>query len=90
MWDVPDGILVWADVLHPGRNVAAVTLAGLVDDGGLRCGTVESERPSDLDGADLSWRRWELTADRSLDDLAEREATGCRPEITSRRCAPPG
>jgi hypothetical protein len=67
----PAGILIWADVVHPDRHVVAVTLAGLLDERGVRCGEVSSSRPGDLDIADLTWQQFAPPAEHPLSRLAE-------------------
>ena len=65
------GLIVWSDACDPGRsNVVAVTLAGMVDCRGLRCGSVCSSRPGDLEAADLTWLTVPQGSEVSLADLA--------------------
>jgi hypothetical protein len=76
IWDTDpatwgSGLIVWSDVCHADRNVVAVTLAGVVDCRGLRCGTVCSSRPGDLEVADLTWLNVPHSGDVSLADLAD-------------------
>jgi hypothetical protein len=50
---------------------AAMTLAGLVNEGGLRCGTVIPSRPGDLSDAQFTWHRHDVTDLDGLAGLAE-------------------
>jgi hypothetical protein len=65
------GLIVWTDISHVDRNVVAVTLAGVLDHYGLRCGTVCGSRPGYLPAADLTWLKVPYGADASLADLAD-------------------
>jgi hypothetical protein len=49
----------------------AVTLAGVADRRGLKCGTVCSSRPGYLEVADLAWLNAPQSGDVSLADLAD-------------------
>jgi len=42
-----DGLLVWADLLHPARNVIGACLGAQVDRTELRCGALNPHNPGD-------------------------------------------
>lgn len=65
------GLNIWSDVCHPGRNAAALTLAGVLDRRGLRCGTVCPARPGDPAAMDLTWLAVPLGEAASLPALAD-------------------
>jgi len=76
IWDADaatggSGLIVWSDVSHVDRNVVAVTLAGVLDRHGLRCGTVCGSRPGYLAAGDLTWLTVPHDANASLADLAD-------------------
>lgn len=65
------GLNVWSDVCRPGENVVALTLAGVLDHRGLRCGTVCPSRPGDLAAASLTWLSGPFAGDIPLAGLAD-------------------
>lgn len=65
------GLTVWSDVCRPGENVVVLTLAGVLDSGGLRCGTVCPSRPGDLAAACLTWLSVPRARDGALAGLAD-------------------
>jgi hypothetical protein len=64
-------LLIWVDVSYPDRNHVALTLAGLVDETGMRCGTVSSHCPDDARQADLTWHYLAVAPDADPAELAE-------------------
>jgi hypothetical protein len=64
-------LLVWVDVAHVNRNAVALTLAGLIDQSGMRCGTVNSHSVHPTLGADLTWTYSALQPDKDPAELAE-------------------
>jgi hypothetical protein len=90
------GMVLWVDVIGTAPGSDGVTLAGLVDDEGLRCGTVPGHCPDNLAGADLTWLSHPLDEQHSFGRLAELfadwiEVESRRPigELVARR-RPPG
>ena len=68
-------LVVWVDVSYTDRHAIALSLAGLIDESGLRCGTVCSHCPDDMRQADFSWHQLALEPDADAEDLAEPLAT---------------
>lgn len=75
-----------------GLSVCALTLAGLLDQRGLRCGSINSHCPNDVDGADLTWHSAVLPGEEALPGLADvfadwllAESRRPVPELVARR-----
>ncbi|MGF1425757.1 hypothetical protein [Kitasatospora sp. LaBMicrA B282] len=70
-WEKLSGLTVWLDVSDSTGQPVVLTLAGALDDTGLRCGTLEPSCPNDPDRADLTWYTVNTSGAQDLDALAD-------------------